>query len=138
MIDTNEILAEKEKNKVEDDEVGKIILVDPSKQGKVQTHVVTRGESLGSISRDYGVTVEDIRAWNALSSTKIFVGQKLKIGGKKKEYKAEPVVRHYRVRSGDNFSFIAKRHGLTTTQLKKLNPGINIDKLKVGQQIRVK
>ena len=138
IIDTNEILAEMEKNKGEDDEVGKIILVEPSKQVKTHTHVVTRGESLGSISREYGVTVEDIRSWNALSSTKIFVGQKLKIGGEKKEYKAEPVVRYYRVRSGDNFSFIAKRHGLTPTQLKKLNSGINIDKLKVGQKIRVK
>ena len=138
VIDTNEILADMAKKETEEAEVGKIILVEPSKQVKTRTHVVKRGESLASISRDYDVTVEDIRSWNALSTTRIFVGQKLKIGGEKKEYKEEPVVKYYKVRSGDNFSFIASRHGLTQTQLKKLNPGINVDRLNIGQQLRVK
>ena len=46
--------------------------------------------------------------------------------------------KYYAVRSGDNFGQIAQRHGKSISQLQKLNPGVNIDRLSVGQKIRVK
>jgi membrane-bound lytic murein transglycosylase D len=55
-----------------------------------------------------------------------------------------PVVRpavqkkFYSVRSGDTYSQIAGRHGLTLTQLKKLNPGVNPTRIQPGQKIRIK
>jgi membrane-bound lytic murein transglycosylase D len=42
-------------------------------------HFVKSGETLYSISRAYGVTVEQIRFWNSLSSNQINVGQRLKV-----------------------------------------------------------
>jgi len=42
-------------------------------------HFVESGETLYSISKTYGVTVEQIRFWNTLSSNQINVGQRLKV-----------------------------------------------------------
>ncbi len=42
-------------------------------------HMVTRGESLYSIARMYSTSVENLKRMNKLSSTKIVVGQKLRV-----------------------------------------------------------
>lgn len=114
-------------------------------KNEVITHTVKRGETLASIARDYKVQIVDIREWNALRSNTLMVGQKLKItpGNEQTtvvvpQEKPKPVVKYYNVRSGDNFSTIARRHGLTQTQLKKLNPGVNVSRLNIGQRLRVK
>lgn len=45
---------------------------------------------------------------------------------------------YYTVDSGDTYTSIAKRHGLTTAELKALNPGVNHDKIDIGDKVRVK
>lgn len=45
----------------------------------VKTHTVKKGETLSSIARKYHVTVNELKKWNNLKSTKIKTGQKLKI-----------------------------------------------------------
>ena len=45
-----------------------------------KTHVVIAGDTLFSLARKYGVTVGQIRAWNNLESSTIYVGQVLTIG----------------------------------------------------------
>lgn len=40
-------------------------------------HTVKSGETLSSISKRYGVSVEQLRSWNRMSSTRLAVGQKL-------------------------------------------------------------
>lgn len=50
-----------------------------------------------------------------------------------------PVVKkYYTVRGGDTYAKIAGKHGITVAQLKRLNPGVNSGKLRVGQKLRVK
>lgn len=44
-----------------------------------RVHRVRRGESLWKISRRYGVTVQQIRAWNGLGGSRIVPGQELRI-----------------------------------------------------------
>jgi membrane-bound lytic murein transglycosylase D len=44
-----------------------------------RTHTVQAGDTLYSISRQYGVTVEQLRDWNDLPNNTIAVGQKLRI-----------------------------------------------------------
>ena len=51
------------------------------------THVVKKGEGLWDISRQYGVTIEDIVKWNDLKDTKIKINEKLKIRTTKKNRK---------------------------------------------------
>lgn len=140
-------------------------------------HRVKTGESLGKIASQYSVSIQEIMDWNQLASTRINVGQMLKIQTKvtttienpeylqqqqdslraiesdtlapnvqppvnntppKPQPKPEVRKKYYSVRSGDTFSAIASRHGLTVTQLKKLNPGVNASRISVGQKIRIK
>lgn len=116
-------------------------VVTPIKENKVISHTVRRGETLNSIATQYGVTVDDIMNWNKMSSTRLNAGQRLKIGGTTGTTPTkpkQPVTKFYNVRSGDNFSTVARRHGLTQTQLKRLNPGVNVNRLDIGQKLRVK
>jgi membrane-bound lytic murein transglycosylase D len=111
-------------------------------------HKVKSGETMGTIATKYGVTVEQIMEWNALRTTNIYVGQRLQLksgpGGASQQKEVpkveppKPVKKYYSVKSGDTFSKVASRHGLTQAQLTKLNPGININRLTVGQRLRVK
>jgi membrane-bound lytic murein transglycosylase D len=130
----------------------------------VITHTVERNESLTVIASKYDVTVDEIKKWNTLSSNWVNIGQKLKIQTKlkmsrsggvpistekletdevKEEVKVEAIKpvskpQYYTIRSGDLFNRIAQKHGLTTAQLKKLNPGVNPDRIREGQKIRIK
>ena len=131
-------------------------------------HRVKSGESLGKISAQYNVSIQEIMDWNNMTSTRITVGQMLKIQTKvtttieNPDYiesqandtiqEEAPVVntpptptpratapkKFYSVRSGDTFSRIASKHGVTIAQLKRLNPGVNTSRIRVGQKIRIK
>ena len=46
-------------------------------------------------------------------------------------------MRYYTVKSGDTLGAIAKREGKSLSAIEKLNPGINPNRLRIGQKIRV-
>ncbi|HEU4565133.1 MAG TPA: LysM peptidoglycan-binding domain-containing protein [Gemmatimonadaceae bacterium] len=48
-----------------------------ARRGATVTHVVRRGESLGSIAKKYGTTVESLKKLNRLKKTIIFPGQEI-------------------------------------------------------------
>jgi LysM repeat protein len=106
-----------------------------------QYHKVRSGETLGTIASRYGTTVAEIQRINGLRSTKIYVGQRLKVKKGKTTRNTKPrntVKKYYTVRSGDTFGRIAQRHRMTQSQLKRLNSRINISRLSIGQKIRIK
>jgi membrane-bound lytic murein transglycosylase D len=107
-----------------------------------QYHKVKSGETLGTIASRYGTTVREIQRINGLGSTKIYIGQRLKVkpGAKKPTTRPQTstVKKYYTVRSGDTFGGIAQRHKKSISQLRRLNPRINISRLSIGQKIRVK
>ncbi len=50
-----------------------------SASGDVRYHKIRRGETLSSIARRYGVTVNQLKRWNNLRGTRITAGKRLKI-----------------------------------------------------------
>jgi len=44
-----------------------------------KTHVVKRGDNLGEIASNYGVSVADLRKWNKIKGNNIMAGQRIKI-----------------------------------------------------------
>jgi membrane-bound lytic murein transglycosylase D len=126
-------------------------------------HLVKRNESLTIIADKYNVTVDDIKKLNNLTNNWLNIDQVLKIETilklSKPEFsdkkidnsKAVPLKEntvhqkttaekptYYVIKTGDLFGRIAQKHGLTTQQLKALNPSVNPDKISVGQKLRVK
>ena len=69
----------------------------PAKSAKTTTktsttsHTVKKGETLYRISQTYGVSVENLKAWNGLKSNSLKVGQKLTVKGGKAVKSAQKV-----------------------------------------------
>ena len=115
----------------------------PNTTTTYEYHKVKSGETLGTIAALYGSTISVIQRLNGLRLTKIYVGQRLKVqkGTTKITTDNQPTTagkKYYKVKSGDTFGKIAQRHRLSQSQLKRLNPRINISRLSIGQKIRIK
>ncbi len=54
---------------------------DPQKPARPKTVVVKRGDTLTGIAREHGVTVKDLQKVNGMRSSRVLVGQKLKVPG---------------------------------------------------------
>ncbi|MDI1322515.1 MAG: LysM peptidoglycan-binding domain-containing protein [Algoriphagus sp.] len=64
----------------------------PMVPGEWMSHKVKAGETLFSISSQYGAKVEDLITWNALTSNNVKEGQNLKVGRGPAEASKVPVV----------------------------------------------
>ena len=83
-LDNNDIVAGstlKIKSKTSETKVASAKKYEKSKkaEGKMKIHKVTRGESLYSIAKEYGMSVDRIKELNNLSGKKIKIGEKLKV-----------------------------------------------------------
>ncbi len=88
---------------------GPVITVD----GPPATHVVRKGDTLSSISRQMDVSVKDLQKINKLSSSNIHPGQRIK---------GEPTrVKAYVVQPGDTLSSIGRRFNVSNGQLTRSN-----------------
>lgn len=99
---------------------------DPS-PGTLQ-YTVVAGDTLWSIARRYGTTVEAIKALNGLSGDLLQIGQALKIPS------GQGVGIPYTVVAGDTLWAIARRFQTTVEELKRLN-GLAGDEIQVGQTL---
>lgn len=98
-------------------------------------YVVKRGDTLYSIARDYGVSVDDIRKLNNLTSNVLSIGQRLLI--KKGSFDLGGLDEQiYTVKSGDTLYSIARMFATTVDNIKDLNNLFN-NILFVGQQLVV-
>lgn len=52
----------------------------PTSSSEWTFHIVKSGESLFTVSKQYGTSIEDLIQWNALTSNNLKVGQSLKVG----------------------------------------------------------
>lgn len=124
--------------------------MDKSKFSRWSQHRVRSGENLGVIARAYGLSVSELRDVNGLKNNRLRAGQTLLIpmpSGALPPSRfddSEPSVRgkvaasrgKYTVRRGDNLSSIARRFGVSTSDLQEWNT-LEGNKLKVGQTLRV-
>ena len=106
-----------------------------------EVHIVQPGETLSEIAKQYGTTVASLRQLNSLQDANfVWYGQRLVIdqGG---SVIAEPQLaggyQLYRVKAGDSLSKLARRYGLSVTQLAQINGISPLRWLYSGQQLRL-
>ncbi|MFH1314001.1 MAG: LysM peptidoglycan-binding domain-containing protein [Candidatus Eisenbacteria bacterium] len=105
-------------------------------RGQQVVHVVRRGETVTSISKHYGVSIEHVLSANGLrSSDKIYPGQKIKIGGYDAP-QAKPIV--HSVARGETVSGIAERYGVPTQDILAANGLGSSDRIYPGQKLEVR
>lgn len=99
-------------------------------------YTVAAGDTLWKISMAKQRTVDELRAWNRLTSDMIVPGQQLMLDNPNLLYAASSVktVTTYYVKSGDTLWLIASRNRLTVDQLKAWN-NLTQDLIYVGQRL---
>ena len=94
-------------------------------------YTVKSGDSLWSISKKLGVTVNELKEANNLTSNTLKIGQVLKIPSK--EIIEDDV---YIVKSGDSLYKIAQNNNTTVDELKRLN-NLTSNTLTIGQVLKL-
>ena len=94
---------------------------------------VKSGDTLWSIARNNGITVNELKNANNLTSNSLSIGQLLYIP--KNEIKVEES-EIYIVKSGDTLYSIARKYNLSVDELKKLN-NLNSNSLSIGQKLKI-
>jgi N-acetylmuramoyl-L-alanine amidase len=105
------------------------------KEEEPKIHIVKRGETLKDIAKKYGVSVEELKAWNNLTTNKPKPGTKLIL--QPPTEKAEKSNIYHVVKKGETLETIAKRYGTTPTAIKELN-NLKQNKVYAGQKLLVK
>jgi membrane-bound lytic murein transglycosylase D len=95
-----------------------------SKHQPIFKYKVKKGDTLWQIARKYDTTTRKLLQLNHLSTSRLFVGQMLKIQRKV-----------YRVKSGDSPFTIASRHNMDLNRLLQLNHLTNKSKIYPGQKL---
>lgn len=94
----------------------------PTPNPAPSTYAVQAGDTLYSLARRFGTTVDAIVTANKLPSTTIYIGQKLTIpGGSTPNPSPNPTPTTYTVQAGDTLSAIARRFGTTVQALMSAN-----------------
>ena len=105
--------------------------------GPSTTYTVVRGDSLWSIANRFGVTVQQIRDANNLTSDTLSIGQVLTIPGVSEDDgtgEENGAVFYYTVVSGDSLWSIARRFGVTVQEIRDAN-NLTSDTLSIGQSL---
>ena len=108
-------------------------------------HIVKQGETLFSISRQYGVSIGEIRVWNSIDNLDILAtGQRLIIKepfnttvtpaneSTNKEY-----IYTYRVKADDTLYGIARKHNISIKELMEINDKDDFV-INVGEELKIK
>ncbi len=101
--------------------------------GNYSYHTVKRGETLSQIAEKYKVSIASIKKLNSISSSKIIVGEQLKI---KKGSTVGNNVQYHLVSKGESLYSIAKKYNTTVQKLKSIN-NLSSSNIKAGQKLKV-
>ncbi len=104
------------------------------------THTVEKSETLYSLSRKYGVTVQDIQKANGMgTSNAISIGQKLIIPNQdtRPSQSSNTQYGEYKVVAGDTLYSISRKSNISVDELRSINNLSASSVLKIGQILKV-
>ena len=103
--------------------IGQILTIPNNKPTNDNTYIVKQGDTLYKIATSYGVTVDNLKKANNLTSNLLNIGQILTIPNS---------TNTYTVQKGDTLYKIATSYGITVDSLKKAN-NLTSNLLNIGQ-----
>lgn len=111
--------------------IGQVLKIKDSFNNGKTTYTVQKGDSLWVIANKYGITTEELKSYNNLTSNLLSIGQVLKIPQGKTS--TENI---YTVKKGDSLWTIANRYNTTVEKIKVLN-NLTSNLLSIGQQLKI-
>ncbi|MFP4092433.1 MAG: LysM peptidoglycan-binding domain-containing protein [Cyclobacteriaceae bacterium] len=113
-------------------------------QGDKTIHTVKAGETLFQLSRQYKVSVDEIKNWNTIGQTPLSIGQEIVIyhipSARAPEAQASVDTKKYvvhTVKEGETLFAISRAYGVTVGTLKKLN-NLPDERISFGQQLMIR
>jgi len=110
-------------------------------------HVVSGGENLSSIAKRYGMTMQELAAYNGIVNPNlVLVGQQIQIPNSGQSQRALAPANtaalpgeagYHAVARGETLSGVAKAYGMTSADLMRLNGISNANLIWVGQKLRI-
>jgi LysM repeat protein len=98
-------------------------------QTDTQTHTVRQGDTLYSISRQYEITVTELREWNELTEDNLSVGDILRVAPPR-----DPGVMTHTVQPQETLFSISRQYNVTIAEIQQWN-NIETTSLSVGQDL---
>lgn len=111
--------------------IGQVLKIKDSSNNGKTTYTVQKGDSLWVIANKYGITTEELKSYNNLTSNLLSIGQVLKIPQGKTS--TENI---YKVKKGDSLWTIANRYNTTVEKIKVLN-NLTSNLLSIGQRLKI-
>lgn len=120
-------------------------------------YIVKSGDNLGNIAKKFGITLEDLKEWNGITSNNLALGKTLIVSKKenttvvettavaansidsfkKNATSAKTIEEDYYVKKGDSLYSISKKYpGVTISDIKKWN-GIKDEDIKPGMKLKI-
>jgi LysM repeat protein len=97
-------------------------------------YTVLQGDSLWSIANKFGITVDELKKINNLTSNTLQIGQILKVTGEEEVVPEDYLL--YTVESGDSLWSIANKYNTTVATLMSIN-NLSSSSLKINQQLLI-
>ena len=94
-------------------------------------YTVKSGDTLYSIASKYGLTVDELKKLNNLTSNTLSIGQQLKVNANQSSSTDSNI---YTVKSGDTLYSIAKKYNTTVTDILDKN-NLSTSNLSIGQKL---
>lgn len=94
-------------------------------------YIVKSGDTLYAIANKFGISINDLKKNNNLTTNTLSIGQKLIVSNNIPSSNSE-----YIVKSGDNLYKIAQKFNTTVNKIKDLN-NLNKDTLSIGQVLKI-
>lgn len=115
-----------------------------AQENKFFTHTVSKGQTLYSISKMYGTTVEEIVEHNPECAAKLSVGHVLTIPQRSKANKQESITPkerneaiYHTIKSGETLYRLGKMYNITPQEICEANPGLSISNFRVGEVVLI-
>ena len=96
-------------------------------------YIVKSGDTLYSIAKKYGLTVDELKKMNNLSSNTLSINQKLLVGN---DMSTDDNYDVYVIKSGDTLWGIASKYNTSVDKIKDIN-NLNSNNLSIGQKLLV-
>lgn len=106
-------------------------------------HTVEKGETLFSISRAYNVSQKDVLMKNPSAYIGLQIGQVLHIPVIAEEEPEEQEARdtenfiYHEIEEGHTLFFLSQSYNVSAGEIEKLNPGLEVDNLQIGQEVKI-
>ena len=101
-------------------------------------YIVQKGDTLWDIARKYGISVNELKELNNLSTNLLKIGQTLKVkqSEQSKEEQTTIPINTYTVQKGDNLYSIANKYSTSVDELKKIN-NLSTNIIQIGQVLKI-